>query len=152
MMVKALSNEDIYNILKKHDLPIVGIFSKDEIPEHLIAGWYIINLQNSTAGNGTHWTCFKKGIKNLYFDSFGFVFPNEVKERLTDITYNHKEIQNINSIMCGYFCIALINELEKSVIKDDLLKFNHFISRFSKNTLFNDEILKRYLMNNHISY
>jgi hypothetical protein len=150
--MKALSNEDIYKILNKHNLPIVGIYSKDELPKDLKNGWYIINLENSNDGSGTHWTCFKKGVINLYFDSFGFIFPEEVKERLTNITYNHKEIQNINSIMCGYFCIALINEMEKSVIKDDLLKFNQFISRFSKNTLFNDEILKRYLMNNHISY
>jgi hypothetical protein len=150
--MKALSNEDIFKILNKHNLPIVGIYSKDELPKDLKNGWYIINLEDHDKGSGTHWTCFKKGVINLYFDSFGFIFPEEVKERLTNITYNHKEIQNINSIMCGYFCIALINEMEKSVIKDDLLKFNQFISRFSKNTLFNDEILKRYLMNNHISY
>jgi hypothetical protein len=150
--MKALSNEDIFKILNKHNLPIVGIYSKDELPKDLKNGWYIVNMENHDKGSGSHWVCFKKSTINLYFDSFGFIFPEEVKERLTNITYNHKEIQNINSIMCGYFCIALINEMEKSVIKDDLLKFNQFISRFSKNTLFNDEILKRYLMNNHISY
>jgi hypothetical protein len=29
---------------------------KNEMPKKLIDGCYIINLQSSTQGNGTHWT------------------------------------------------------------------------------------------------
>jgi hypothetical protein len=45
---------------------------KNELPVKIKDGNYIINLQSSTQGDGTHWTALI--IRNdtaLYFDSFG---------------------------------------------------------------------------------
>jgi hypothetical protein len=72
-----LSNIDLDNIATDHDINLVGIFSKDELPSRPKDGNYIINLEDSDAGNGTHWTAFTIiGNKYAcYFDSFGFMPP-----------------------------------------------------------------------------
>ena len=42
-------------------------------------GAYIINLQNSNDGNGTHWYCLYIENKHaMYFDSYGGPPPKEV--------------------------------------------------------------------------
>ena len=77
MQSNELSNIDIINIIKdlKLDKYFGGIYSKNELPKHLIRKkFYIINLQNSDEGEGTHWTCFyfNKPLISIYFDAFGF--------------------------------------------------------------------------------
>ena len=47
----------------------------------------------------------------VYFDSFGTeYFPLEVLNRIRDISITHNifRIQNNESIMCGFYCIAFI--------------------------------------------
>ena len=54
-----MTNVDLENMADKLGLPIVGVFSKDELigddkaPRQI--GSYYINMQDSTEGNGTHW-------------------------------------------------------------------------------------------------
>ena len=48
---------------------------------------------------------------NIYFDSFGVEYiPKEIKEKIgnKNIKTSIFRIQDNNSIMCGYFCILLI--------------------------------------------
>ena len=55
MQSNELSNIDIINIIKdlKLDKYFGGIYSKNELPKHLIRKkFYIINLQNSDEGEG----------------------------------------------------------------------------------------------------
>ena len=50
----------------------------------------------------------------VYFDSFGIEYiPQEVLNKIKDksITHNIFRIQDIESIMCGFFCIAFIEYL-----------------------------------------
>ena len=77
-----MTNVDLENMADKLGLPIVGVFSKDELigddkaPRQI--GSYYINMQDSTEGNGTHWIfakIFESG-HGLYFDSFGFSSSN----------------------------------------------------------------------------
>ena len=94
-----LSNFDIERICRKLELPIVGIFSKDElINQKRRIGSYYINMENSTDGDGTHWVLAKiydddlrdedndeKDIHKvgaLYFDPFGLDMPKEVRRFL----------------------------------------------------------------------
>ena len=51
----------------------------------------------------------------IYFDSFG-VEPKETKKFIgnRDIKANIFRVQANDSIMCGYFCIGLINFMLKS--------------------------------------
>lgn len=142
--MNELSNFDILDILDKKNININGIYSKDLLPK-LKKGFYIINIQNSNDGNGTHWTSllYNGENDNYYFDSFGSPAPIEVQEKLKDYYYNDKQIQNMESSACGYYCIAFIEYMNG---KKDLKKsFENFIKIFKNNSKYNDIILKNFV-------
>ena len=73
-------------------------------------GCYIINLQDSTAGNGTHWCCFIISESTVtYFDPFGVLPPPDVirfakrYKRNIKIIYSLDKIQDLTSIYCGWY-------------------------------------------------
>ena len=79
----------------------------------------IINL-DSQIGLGTHWVCYRNIDKNYeYFDSFGLPMPEEVLTYLSTggkrITYNHDEIQERNSVLCGYWCLYFLYERQGGI-------------------------------------
>lgn len=138
--MNELSNFDMLEILDKKNLPINGIYSKDRLPS-LKKGFYIINIQNSDEGSGTHWTClYYNNDDSLYFDSFGFAAPMEVQQHLRNYSYNDKQVQNIDSTACGYYCIAFIQYLHDKKNKNK--SFETFLNIFKTNQLYNDVILK----------
>ena len=57
-MVKlgSLTNFQIENALKPIVKDFQGVYSKNRLPKTLKNGFYVINLEDDTAGNGTHWT------------------------------------------------------------------------------------------------
>ena len=61
---------------------------------------------------GTHWVLlFIDKNTAVYFDSFGIEYiPQEVLNKIKDksITHNIFRIQDNESIMCGFYCIAFI--------------------------------------------
>ena len=142
MINNTLSNKDIDEILKNYKIKYNGIFSKDELPNKLLNGFYVINMQSSKDGHGTHWTALFKinDGYSLYWDSFGFPSPQDVVDKLHDYDYNHKDIQNINSSSCGYYCIAFIKFMN-SHSNNPIKAFDTFISLFSKDTNKNEQIL-----------
>ena len=142
MINNTLSNKDIDEILKNYKIKYNGIFSKDELPNKLLNGFYVINMQSSKDGHGTHWTALFKinDGYSLYFDAFGFPSPQDVVDKLHDYDYNHKDIQNINSSSCGYYCIAFIKFMN-SHSNNPIKAFDTFISLFSKDTNKNEQIL-----------
>ena len=152
--MNELTNIKIEQILKHNKLPNNGVFSKDLLPKELKNGWYIINMEDYDKGGGTHWVSFKKGKQNIYFDSFGVIYPEVVKERLNSepIYYNKKEIQSFQSSACGYFCIGCILAVEKKEVGDDVERLNKYSGRFSTQVSHNDEILFNYLRNGGITY
>jgi hypothetical protein len=136
-MNNGLSNYDIEDILYGVK-GFNGVFTKDQIPKPIKKGWYIINLQNFAEGGGTHWTCFKVGGKSIeYYDAFGFPPPIEVMRIAKgDIKWSPKQIQNIKSTACGWYCIARILSP---------LPYQKFIDKFSTYTTENDRVLKEML-------
>ena len=68
-----LTDEQITQLSKRMEIPLAGVYFKDEIPKTIeFNKSYIINLQDSTDedGNdnsGTHWTFFQC---NKYFKQF----------------------------------------------------------------------------------
>ena len=137
--MNELSNFDMLEILDNKNLPINGIFSKDRLPS-LKKGFYIINIQNSDEGSGTHWTClYYSNDDSLYFDSFGFAAPMEVQQHLKNYSYNDKQVQNIDSTACGYYCIAFIKFLHNKTDKEK--SFLTFLKLFNLQTFKNDKIL-----------
>lgn len=146
--MNVLSSKDLEQLVKQYNIDnFNGVFSKDLLPDVLKKGWYIINLEDHDDGNGTHWTCFKitDNAVNLYFDSFNFVAPKTVDEKIMPYIYNDKQIQDITSSACGWYCIACINFVEKHNVYGDYLAFKDYVNTFSKNQDYNDGILQKYL-------
>lgn len=134
-----LSNIEIEEILSKYN-NFRGVFSKDQLPNKINDNEIgVINLDNS-GGGGTHWVCYYNSSSLpenkyvIYFDSYGLPNPEEIKKYLKTsnklIKYNTSEIQKMNSIMCGYYCIHLLDELMKGV--------NFYDAIYSFSTLPND--------------
>ena len=112
----------------------IGCMSKDEfttIKNEL--NYLVINLEDSDAGNGTHWVCLlNSNTYCYYFDSFGFPPPENVRQIIKRdlnkrIVYNTSQIQNEKSSLCGYYCLYFIDWMLKK--PDDYLSF---IMQFDK--------------------
>ena len=145
MVLTASTNTQLINFAEKMKLPLNNILMRDEMNELKNDGFYIINLDNSN-GNGTHWTAlYFQGnpLNSYYFDSFGFVPPLEVEQKIKPYLYNDADIQDFNSEACGYYCLAFIKVLhDKNNIE---LAFRQFLQLFSNKTTENDNILEKYL-------
>ena len=135
-----LSNYNIIAICKKLKINLNGVYSKDEYENiNLENGFYIINLQDSTDGNRTHWCSLAiSNYEHLYFDSFGFPAPDIIEEILNDnYLWNDIQIQHLDSNACGWFCIAFMfyiqNKKEKN--KEKLFKKNNLMN--NDNILYN---------------
>ena len=138
-----LSNFDIIKIIEDMKLSHVfgGVYSKDQLPTLQRNKFYIINLQDSEAGKGSHWTVFfyNKPLTSIYYDSFGFIAPLLVQEKITPYIYNENEIQNYKSSACGYYCIAFIKFLHNKTNKEEV--FKTFLKLFNLQTFKNDKVL-----------
>ena len=173
--MNSLSNIDIEKICEQLNLPLRGVYSKDLLPKDLQEGYYIINLTDHRNSAMGHWTGFYfssasqsrgKGIEenwgvrgahpSLYFDSFGFVPPKEIEIIFSpDYVYNAKQIQDITSSACGFFCIAFIAytsrgcerspNFKKQNRKPSRVDFQSFCDLFSKDTKVNDINLFQFL-------
>ena len=82
-----------------------------------------VNIDNGSQG-GTHRTCFiVKDNKSYYFDSFGgqpdkFIFNQLAKP----IIYHNYKIQDINSKLCGFYCLYFFYLTERMNFYDTILK------------------------------
>lgn len=138
-----LSNFDISKYLTGFKR-FKGCFSKDKLTKSILKpnSYYIINIQDSHDGNGTHWTTFYVYDLNLafYFDPMGYPPPEEIKRLVPNVIWDDKQIQDYNSTACGYFCIAFVKVTYN--LKDKMKMLKSFNSLFSdpKN---NDKILSK---------
>ena len=106
------------------------VYSRDNLPNKIKDGAYIINL-DGYSDIGTHWIALYSLNNNVtYFDSFRVEhIPKEIKKLIgnKNIQTNIFRIQAYDSIICGYFCIGLIDFM----LKDKSLA--DFTNRFSPN-------------------
>ena len=122
-----------------------GVYSRNNLPNKIKKGAYVINL-DEYENTGTHWvSLFVKTNEVIYFDSFGVEhIPKGINKFIgnSDIKSNIFRIQAYDSIMCGYFCIEIINYMLKG---KTLLDYTNLFSpnNFKKN----DQIIKRILKN-----
>ena len=102
-----LSNIFINNLLKNEE-SYLNTFSKDEIPLIENNKSLIFNLQNSNE-KGSHWIALSRTNKNIFiFDSFGVGYiPKNIYNiyKKFNIIINIHRIQDINSNLCGLFCV-----------------------------------------------
>ncbi len=140
------SNFDLINLAKYLNIPLNDVIMKDEINKINNLGFYISNLDNSN-NNGTHWTVFfYHPLTSYYYDSFGFVPPLEIENKIKPYYFNNNDIQDYNSEACGYYCLAFIKFLHNKQDKKEA--YNQFIKLFHKTDLKeNDKKLKNFLFN-----
>ena len=150
-----LTNEQIEGFFRDCDLNLIDCVCKDQLPDKRYICDYVINMQNSDAGSGSHWVfCKITSSSAIYFDSFGVYCPEEVKNFIhpLKIVYNTRQIQDLKSEMCGFFSSACGYYLKydsdpKKQIEDN---FEDFLTMFSDDTKKNDAILKEYLKKNSV--
>ena len=103
-----------------------GAYSRDNLPEKIKDGAYIINF-DEYADVGTHFIavfCNKSQI--VYFDSFGVEHvPEEIKEIFGNKNKKASifRVQPSKSTMCGYFCIGFIGFILAGKKLSDLMNF-----------------------------
>jgi hypothetical protein len=149
-----LSNYDLQDICNSLKLPLIGVFSKDKLPQKRSVGSYYVNMQDRDAGSGTHWVFFKifSSGHAAYFDSFGISCPIEIKDFLkpfAPFAFSNRQIQDLKSENCGRFCI-LFDYYFSHQVKKDKLKSNDMIAEtyddwlnsWSIDSKLNDKILK----------
>jgi hypothetical protein len=150
-----LTNYDLSDKCKKLGIPLVGIYCKDQLPYTRKDGCYIINMQdnedvNGNENPGTHWvSAIINNKQACYFDAFGCVPPRNVQEFLAPykpFPYNTKEIQNIMSEVCGWYCIYFLYwMMHNNNIKSMKERLELFTNQFSNDVKKNETLLKKYL-------
>ena len=147
-----LSNFDLERLAEFYNLPLVAITMKDELPATVKDGCYIINLQSSTDGQGTHWLgLFIHKNNAYYFDSYGAPPSVEImkfvkKRKGCHMYYNNFIIQDLKSQNCGWYTLAFLLWCYSYVLfsKDMKNMFNEFVKSFVDDTKENDNILKEF--------
>jgi hypothetical protein len=146
-----LNNFELDEIANQYGMDLNAVVMKDELKHLPIKnGNYIINLQSSTQGGGTHWIALCIEDKDIfYFDSFGIICPSEVttfckRVPKSSLAYNDLQIQHIETQTCGWYCISFLLHLKNRTKKDIYKSASEFISKFSYVTKKNNAILKQY--------
>ena len=123
-----LTNIEI-NEYYKNEPTFNGVYSRNNLPDKIKKGAYVINL-DEYANIGTHWIAL-------------FVKPNsfgieDIPKEINKFIRNDIKLQAYDSIMCGYYCIKFINYMLKG---KTLLDYANLFSPndFKKN----DQIIKR---------
>ena len=135
-----LTNIEI-NEYYKNEPRFNGVYSRNNLPNGVKKGAYVINL-DEYKNTVTHWIAlFVKINEAIYFDSFGKEYiPKEINKFIgnNNIKSNLFRIQAYDSTMCGYFCIEFINYILKGKTLLD------YINLFSPNDFKkNDQIIRR---------
>lgn len=121
MEESTTTNVQLMNLAKKMSLPLNAVIYKDLLDnEPFQDGAYILNMQSSTDGGGTHWIgLYVKYPESYYFDSFGIVPPLEVinycaNNGIKKIIVSDKQIQRSQYGHCGQYTLAFLHAMHKS--------------------------------------
>ena len=145
-VIKPLSNFDLMEWVKKLGIKYLrGICSRDRLPNKIKKECGIINLDDMQ-GPGTHWVCYRNLDSVIeYFDPFGLIMSSEALKYFNTsgkhIVYSIDEIQNRNTVLCGYWCLyyLLERQMGKSIL--DVIQINpHFDND-------NSDFIKAYFTN-----
>jgi hypothetical protein len=146
-----LTNFDLEELSIHYHVPLIDICMKDQLPKIPRNGNYIINLQSSTEGNGTHFTALKiQDDKAFFYDPFGAPPSIEIRDfiklskKIKHFAFNNWIIQDLHSSNCGYFCFSFLLYVNP---KDLWGSANEYMNRFVEDTRRNDEILKESFRN-----
>lgn len=114
---KPLTNVELIQACNALEIPIRGVFMRDNLPKRpRKKECGIVNLDN-TLGSGTHWVCYlKDDTTKLYFDSFGLQPPLELQRYLgKGVKYSTYEIQAPQQVICGHLCLHVLNHCKNDI-------------------------------------
>ena len=109
--------------MNESDLQRVYSYKIHRRDSKIITDKGFVNIDNGSFG-GSHWTCFiVKDNKFSYYDSFGGAPDNFLFKQLPKpITYPNYKIQDINSKLCGSYCLYSFYLSERMNYYDTILK------------------------------
>ena len=138
-----MSNFDLLDWCKYLKIPIKNVLSRDQtVPHQHKLALFIYNLEPHYM-SGSHWvtTYVRNGTIN-YFDSFGMPpfqeLVNHAKEKNLTLLHQNRQIQNLYTTTCGYFCLYFLNEMHKGV------DYFHLLQVFSFDTKENEKFIENY--------
>ena len=110
---KPLTNFELYDYAQKLNIKLRGVFMRDSLPETPHDNECGIVNFNKVSEKGTHWVAYyKQGDFKQYFDSFGQVVLQEVRDYLKSPIYRNTDIiQPINTPICGHLCLYVLKSL-----------------------------------------
>ena len=125
-MKKYRLKNDTMNESQLQKIYIYPIYPRDS---RIYSDRGFVIIDNGSMGGG-HWVAFiVKGNKSFYFDSFGGQ-PDKflLKQLSKPIIYHNYKIQDINSKLCGSYCLYFFYLIERMNYYDAILKmfFNDF--------------------------
>ena len=131
------TNEQLIRLAKRFGIPLNAVISKNHLYDMTpMKGGYIVNMEDSDEGSGSHWVAIWFDSLNkipLYFDSFGIDPPIAIIDFMKKVNdkciFSSKEIQNINSGFCGQYCLFFLHQMSKNNGKVEK-KYKNFIDLF----------------------
>lgn len=135
----------------------VGALPKDELYKVPVRATVcaVVNNQNHT-DPGSHWVCFYASPNQptlLCFDSMGAPPNQNMVDYLTHVSaltgksldYSTKQIQELGTSSCGWFCIYILKQLSAG------LSMKTILNKFSSIPSQNEQFLYRYFQHYHKS-
>lgn len=115
-------------ILKKmkDEKKFLGVFSADNLPKQPVIGGLIVNTDKSDQP-GSHWVAFYATNKREceYFDPFGNPpLVNDLilfSKKYSMCEFSSRQIQDINTTICGQLCIAYLKSRFKGLTMLEIL-------------------------------
>ena len=122
----------------------VGVFPADKIPIILERPCAIVANTDDSKKPGAHWVAMyvdSEG-RGTFFDSYGLppMVPQHIdrlRRNCTVYEWNIQQLQSINSIVCGEYCIDFLFYMSRG------FELNMFCSLFSNDSRKNDSLSKK---------
>ena len=116
-----------YNLKNKtmNESELQRVYNCEIYPRHskIYSDKGFVNIDDGRMG-GSLWTCFiVKDVKSYYFDSLGVAPDKFLLEQLSKpIIYHNYIIQDIDSKLCGSYCLYFFYLIERMNFYDTILK------------------------------
>lgn len=132
------------NYILKNVKNFKGTYCRDQLPIMPKKPFSLVINTDPCSEPGEHWVAIivNKDKTGEYFDSFGLpplhkdLWEYMENQCPSGWIFNQFTFQSLGSDTCGNYCILYIKSISKGY------KYIDFLSIFTKNTIFNDKIVK----------
>ena len=145
----ALTNFEVEHLAKLLGITnLNSVCLQEELKEKKLKdGAYIVNYGTYKNG-GTHYVCVLiEANSAFHFDSFGAKYSDDVADFIKPkdhIAYNQFIMQDLDSSLCGWYCLGLIYYLKKNKGKLPLFaRCNEYINLFKQDNTKNGAIVRQ---------